>query len=115
MIEKAKKKFDNKVLEHIAQQIAVKQVELATFLGNFENSFKNAASLFAKLCDVSRFTEEIKEKLNKIDNDIQSSPSSLQIDPSSSSSHHSKMKYLVALQAELLREEARIRENLIDI
>ena len=84
-------------------------------MGNFENSFKNAASLFAKLCDVSRFTKEIKEKLNKIDNDMQSSASSLQIDPSSSISHHSRMKYLAALQAKLLREEARIRENLIEI
>ena len=68
MIEKAEKKFDNKVLEHIAQQIAIKQVELATFLGNFENSFKNAASLFANLCDVFRFTKEIRDNLNKIDN-----------------------------------------------
>ena len=84
-------------------------------MGNFENSFKNAASLFAKLCDVPCFTKEIKEKLNKIDNDMQSSASSLQIDPSSSSSHHSKMKYLATLQAKLLREEARIRENLIEI
>ena len=76
LIEKAEKKFDNKVLEHIALQIAIKQVELATFLGNFENSLKNATSLFAKLCDVSGFTKEIKEKLNKIDNDMQSSASS---------------------------------------
>ena len=38
LIEKLEKKFDNKVLEHIAQQIAIKQVELSTFLGNFENS-----------------------------------------------------------------------------
>ena len=115
LIEKAEKKFDNTVLEHIAQQIAIKQVELATFLENFENSFKTAASLFAKLCDVSGFTKEIKEKLNKIDNDMQSSASSFQTDPSSCISHHSKIKYLAALQADLLREEARIRENLIEI
>ena len=103
------------MLEHIAQHIAIKQVELASFLGNFENSFNNAASLFAKLCDVFGFTKEIKEKLNKIDNDMQESASSLQSDPSSSFSHHKKMKYLENLQAELLREEARIRENLIEI
>ena len=115
LIEKAEKKFDNKVLGHIAQHIAIKQVELATFLGNFENSFKSAASLFAKLCDVSGFTEEVKRKLNKIDNDMQASASSLQADPSTSFSHHKKMKYLATLQAELLREEARIRENLIEI
>ena len=115
LIEKAEKKFDNKLLEHISQQIAIKQVELATFLGNFENSFKNATSLFAKLCDVSGFTKEVKEKLKKIDNDMKASASTFQSNPSSSISHHSKMKYLAALQAELLREEARIRENLIEI
>ena len=58
------------MLEHIAQKIAIKQVELATFLGNSKNSFKNATSLFAKNCDVSKFTKEIKDKLNKIDNDM---------------------------------------------
>ena len=115
LIAKAEKKFENKVLEHIAQQIVIKQVELATFLGNFENSFNNAASLFAKLCDVSGFTEEVKKKLNKIDYDMQASASSLQAYPSTSFSHHKKMKYLATLQAELLREEARIRENLIEI
>ena len=46
---------------------------------------------------------------------MQSSASSFQLDPSSSISHHSRMKYLAALQAKLLREEARIRENLIEI
>ena len=57
MIEKAERKFDDKVLEHIAQKITIKQVELLAFLGNFENSFNNATSLFAKLCDVSVFTK----------------------------------------------------------
>ena len=93
LIEKEEKKFDKKVLENIA----IKQVELATFLGNFENSFKSAASLFAKLCDVFGFTEEVKRKLNKIDNDMQASASSLQADPSSCISHHKKMKYLATL------------------
>lgn len=114
LIEKAEKKFDNKVLEHIAQQITIKQVELSTFLGNFENSFNNA-SLFAKLCDVSSFTKEIKEKLRKIDMKMQESASKLKVDPSSSISHHTKIRYLADIQVELLREEARRRENLIDI
>ena len=46
---------------------------------------------------------------------MQASASSLQTDPSSCISHHKKMKYLATLQAKLLREEARIRENLIEI
>ena len=73
LIQKAERKFDNKVLEHIA----IKQVALSTFLDNFENYFTNATSLFAKLCDVSWFTKEIKVKLNKIDIDMQSSASKM--------------------------------------
>ena len=46
LIEKAERKFDDKVLEHIAHQIAIKQVEFSGFLGNFENSYTNVASLF---------------------------------------------------------------------
>lgn len=47
--------------------------------------------------------------------DMQESASKLKVDPSSSISHHTKIKYLVDIQAELLREEVRIRENLINI
>ena len=97
MIEKAETKFDDKVLEHIAQKIAIKQVELSRFFRNFEYSFTNTTSLFAKLCDVSRFTKKIKVKINKIDTNMQSSASKIKMDPSSSSSHHSKIRYLVDL------------------
>ena len=108
LIEKAKKKFDDKVIEHIAQKIAIKQVELSTFLGSFENSFNNVASLFAKLCDVSGYTKEVKDKLNKIDIDMQSSASKLKVESSSTTSHHTKIRYFAEVQVELLREEARI-------
>ena len=46
---------------------------------------------------------------------MQSSASKFQTFPSSNSSHHTKVKFLADVQAELLREEARIRANLIDI
>ena len=78
------------MLEHIA----IKQVELSTILADIENSFTNVASLFAKLCDVIEFIKEIKEKLNKIDKDIKTSAQRLQLDPSSSSTHHIKVRYL---------------------
>lgn len=85
-------------------------------MGNIEDSFASVTSFFAKLCDVSSFTKEIKEKLNKIDVDMQSSAQNLYLDPSSSSNHHIKVKYLSELvQAELLKEEGRIRSNLIEI
>ena len=111
LIEKVEKKFDNKVLEHIA----INQVELSSILANIENYFTNVTSLFAKLCDVTKFTKEIKEKLNKIDKDMKSSVQRLQLDPNSSLAHHIKVRFLLDMQAELIREEARIRSTLIDI
>ena len=84
MIEKAEKKFDNKVIEHIAQHISIHKVELSSILATLENYFTNVTSLFAKLCDVTKFTKEIKEKLNKIDEDMKASAPKLQLDPSSS-------------------------------
>ena len=115
LIERASKKFDNKVLEHIAQNIAVNQVALTSVLTDIENSFNKVTSFFAKLCDITEFTKGIKEKLNKIDEDLKVSAQNLKLDPSSSSSHHLRIKFLSEKQAELLREEARIRTTLVDI
>lgn len=115
LMEKVEKKFDNKVLEHIAQQIAIKQVELYTILSNLESSYTNVRSLFSNLCDVTEHTKEIKGKLNKIDEDLRASAQKLQFDPSSSSAHHMRIIFLSDMQEELLREEARIQSTLIDI
>ncbi|GLJ49406.1 hypothetical protein SUGI_1045760 [Cryptomeria japonica] len=115
LIERTKKKFDNKVLEHIAQQIAIKQVELTTILAKLENSFNNVTSFFAKLCDVTEFTKGIRDQLKKVDDDLKASAQQLQLDPSSSSTHHSKIRVLSDKQLELLREDARIRSTLLDI
>lgn len=82
------------VRTNIARHIAIKQVDLTTILVNLENSFNNVTSLFAKLCDVTEYTKEIKEKLNKIDEDMKVSAQKLQLDPSSSSSHHLKINFL---------------------
>ncbi|GLJ54344.1 hypothetical protein SUGI_1166600 [Cryptomeria japonica] len=109
LIERTEKKFDNKVLEHIAQQIAIKQVELTTILAKLENSFNNVTSFFAKLCDVTEFTKGIRDQLKKIDDDLKASAQQLQLDPSSSSTHHSNIRFLLNKQSELLREDARIR------
>ncbi|GLJ25488.1 hypothetical protein SUGI_0488040 [Cryptomeria japonica] len=115
LIERTEKKFDNKVLEHIAQQIAIKQVELTTILAKLENSFNNVTSFFAKLCDVTEFTKGIRDQLKKVDDDLKASAQQLQLDPSSSSTHHSKIRVLSDKQSELLREDARIRSTLLDI
>ena len=73
LVQKVEKKFENKVLEHISQQIAIYQVELSTFLGSMETTCTNVSSLFGKLCDVSNFTKELKDKLSKIGEDLKAS------------------------------------------
>ena len=84
-------------------------------MGNIENSFNNVTSLFAKLCDVTEYTKDIKEKLNKIDEDLKVSAQSLKLDPSSSSSHYLRIKILSGKQVDLLKEEGSIRSTLLDI
>ncbi len=84
-------------------------------MANIENSFNNVTSLFAKLCDVTEYTKEIREQLNKIDEDLKASTQNLKLDPSSTSSHHLRINFLSKKKAKLLREESRIRSTLLDI
>ena len=70
LLQRAEKKFVNKVLEIISQQISIHQVELYLILTNHETSCTNVTSLFGKLCDVTKFTKEIKRKMTKIDEDL---------------------------------------------
>ena len=99
-------------MEQIAQKIAIHKIELSTSLSSLESTYNNVSTLFGNLCDISIFTKDIKEKLAKIDEDMKASARQLQLDPSSSFSHFSKIRFLTNKQAKLLREDARIRETL---
>ena len=72
-LQRIEKKFENKVLELVAQNIAIYQVDLSTILGSLETSTKNVTSLFGKLWNASIFTWEIKDKLSKIDEYLKAS------------------------------------------
>ena len=88
------RKFENKVLELVAQKISINQVELSTILVTLETYVNNVVSLFAKLSDTSNFTKEIKDKLAKIDEDMKASAHQLSLDPSCSSTHFTRIRYL---------------------
>ena len=94
-MQRAEKKFENKVLELVAQKISIHKVELSTILSSLETSCNNVTSLFSKLCDISIFTKEIKEKLSKIDEDLKASAHQLQLDPSYSSSYYTKIIFFI--------------------
>ena len=112
---KTKRKFENKVLENIAQKIKIDQVELSTLISALEIFVNNFVSLFVKLSDSTNFTKEIKEKLAKIDMDLKDSVNQLLLHPISSSNHFAKTRFLIDLLVELLREGARIRAILLNI
>lgn len=115
MLEKAKKKFDNKVLEHIAQQISINQAKLFAALTSIESSYSSISSFFVRICNVTKFSKEIKDRMNKIDEDLKASAQNLQHEPSSSSAHHMAIRLLSGKQNDLLEEGARIRTTLSDI
>ena len=48
LLQRVERKFENRVLEQVAQRIAIDQVELATILGTLETSINNVVSLFVK-------------------------------------------------------------------
>ena len=77
--DKLLQKAENKVLELISQQISIHQVELSIILGSLETSCIRVSFLFGKLCDISIFTKEIKEKLSKNDEDLKASAQKLQL------------------------------------
>ena len=54
--QRAKRKIENKVLEQVAQKIAINQVELSIILSSLETYANNVSSLFSKLCDKYIFT-----------------------------------------------------------
>ena len=70
---KIKRKFENKVLENVAQKIEIDQVELSILISSLKNDVNNVVSLFVNLCDSTNFTKEIKEKLEKFDMDLKDS------------------------------------------
>ena len=93
-MQRAERKFENKVLEKVALNISIYQIELSNIVPFLETYVSNFISLFVKLSDTSIFTKEIKDKLSKIDEDIKASGHHLSLDLSYSSEHFTKIRYL---------------------
>src|SRR5271155_2009099 len=57
LMEWSEKKFQGKVNEKIASEIALSQVELAKVIEKVKKVLENIFSLYKKLCDFSYFTQ----------------------------------------------------------
>ena len=87
LLMKVERKFENKVLENVAQKLAIDQVELSTLISALEIVVNNIVSLFVNLSDSTNFTKEIKEKMAKVDMDLKDNANQLALSPTPSSIH----------------------------
>lgn len=53
----SERKFENRVLEKVAIEIALKKVELSTLITDLEKLVNNANTVFSKICNVLDFTK----------------------------------------------------------
>ena len=89
IIEWSEKKFLSKVNQMIANDIILGQVELAKKLDNVKVVLGNIFSLYSKLCDFSRFTQEITPKFLSLERKLKLSSMQLPSNPTHSEKHFS--------------------------
>lgn len=73
LMEWVEKKFKNKAMEKATQTIAIQWVEISTMVMRLNPLVQNLISSFKKLSNIPHLTQEIKEKLQKIGEDMKQS------------------------------------------
>ena len=81
LMEWSKKKFLGKVNQKIANDIILGQVDLAKKLDKVKIVLGNIFSLYNKLCDFSRFTQEINPKILNLESKLKLSSMQLPWNP----------------------------------
>ena len=97
----------------IANDIILGYVELAKKLDNVKVVLGNIFSLYRKLCDFSRFTQEITPSVLRLESQLKLSSMQLPSNPTHSEKHFSQMLHTQRESAALSIEEATIKENLL--
>ena len=115
LMEWTEKKFLSKVNQKIANNITSGQVELAKKLDNVKVVLGNIFSLYSKLCDFSRFTQEITPKVLSLERKLKLSSTQLPSNPANSEKHFSQMLHTQRELASLSVEEATIKEKLMQM
>ena len=83
-MEWLEKKFLGKVNQKIANDIILGQVDLAKKLDRVKIVLGNIFSLYSKLCDFSRFTQEINSKILNLERKLKLSSMQLPSNPAQS-------------------------------
>ena len=87
LMEWSEKKFLRKINQKISNDIILGQVELAKKLDNVKVVLGNIFSLYRKLCDFSRFTQEITPKVLSLERKLKLSSMQLPSNPTHSEKH----------------------------
>ena len=114
-MEWSKRKFQGKVNEKIFGKIALSQVELATKIDRVKEVLGNMLSLYTKLCDPALFTQEVGQKILRLEDDLKLSSRKLSQNHVQTEEHFHSLLHTQSRLAVLIVEEANIRAKLINI
>lgn len=85
-------KHDNRVMEKVSSEIAIKKVELSTLVIELEQLVTNLNTLFEKICDdIPSYYKTIWENMDNIDVGLHKESKELHMDPSTSTLYLSKI------------------------
>ena len=113
LMEWSEKKFQGKVNEKIASEIALSQVELAKKIATIKEVLENIFSLYKKLCDFTYFTQETSQRISALERNLNISSMQLPKDPSQSEKHFAQMLRTQQELATLTTEESNIKAKLL--
>ena len=114
-MEWSEKKFQGKVNEKIASEIAISQVELAKKITTVKQVLENIFSLYKKLCDFSYFTQETRQRITTLEGNLNISSLQLPKDPSQSEKYFNLTLRTQKELAELQSEESTTKAKLLQL
>ena len=114
-MEWSEKKFQGKVNENIASEIAISQVELAKKIGTVKQVLENIFSLYKKLCDFTYFTQETSQRISALERNLNISSMQLPKDPSQSENYFAQTLCTQQELANLTIEESNIKAKLLQL
>ena len=112
-MELSERKFQGKVNQKIASEIALSQVELAKKIEKVKEVLENIFSLYKKLCDFTYFTQETSQRIFALEINLNISSIQLPKDPSQSEKHFVQMLRTQQELATLTTEESNIKAKLL--
>ena len=115
LMEWSEKKFQGRVNEKIASEIAISQVELAKKITIVKQVLENIFSLYKKLCDFSLFTQDTSQRIAALERNLNIASLQLPKDPSQSEKYFAQTLRTQQELATIQAEESNIKSKLLQL